>query len=183
MRLYIRKMNQILEHIFKQAKNKERQGQKAIFEMFSPKMLAIAQSYIGNLQDSEDVLMVAFYKAFIAIDSCKSAETFPYWLRKIVVNESISFIRKNKNIFYVDEDIPSDYQEETDEIIPVDVEQVLSEMPLGYKLIFNLAIFEDKKHSEIAEILNISEGTSKSQLSKAKKWLKNFILKQQKDEK
>ena len=60
-----------------------------------------------------------------------------------------------------------------------DLEKVLSQMPLGYKLVFNLYVFEDKKHQEIAEILNISEGTSKSQLNKAKKWLVEFFRTQE----
>lgn len=79
------------------------------------------------------------------------------------------------------ENIP---EEEEDEILSnysqeVNIHEILEQMPTGYQLVFNLSIFEERKHKEIAEILNITEGTSKSQLSKAKKWVKQFLNKQE----
>ena len=166
-----------LEHIIQLAKVKDRTAQKALYEMFAGKMLYVARSYTGNLHDAEDVVSEAFFKAFTKLDDCKVANSFPFWLRKIVVNDSITFIRKNKNLLYSDVNEIADVGDEADEEVLMDlnVEDILNEMPIGYKLVFNLHIFEDKKHNEIAEILNISEGTSKSQLSKSKIWLKNFF--------
>lgn len=166
-----------LEENFLLAKKQDRRGQKALYDMFSAKMLAIANSYVNNLHDAEDILLNAFMKVFTRLDECKSWNSFPYWLRKIIVNDSITFIRKNKNILYADVDIADEYSDEEDEEYPeeIDIEEIFSQMPVGYRVIFNLYIFEEKKHSEIAEILNISEGTSKSQLSKAKKWLSEFL--------
>lgn len=166
-----------LEENFLLAKKQDRKGQKALYDMFSAKMLAIANSYVNNLHDAEDILLNAFMKCFTKLDRCRDWKSFPFWLRKIVVNDSISFIRKNKNILYADMEMVDDYNENENEDYPeeINIEEIFTQMPVGYRLIFNLYVFEEKKHSEIAEILNISEGTSKSQLSKAKKWLAEFL--------
>jgi len=171
-----------LQHIFSKAKKNDRLAQKSLFEMFSGKMLSVANSYINNRDDAEDVLMNAFYKAFTKLEDCKNYESFPFWLRKIVVNDSINFIRKNKHILYAETEFTDAIAEQTQDINElsqeVDLDIIFKEMPIGYKLVFNLSVFEEKKHQEIAEILNISEGTSKSQLSKAKKWLKDYFNQQ-----
>lgn len=166
-----------LEKIFILAKKQDRKAQKALYEMFSAKMLAVANSYTNNIHDAEDILMNAFFKCFIKIEECRDWKSFPYWLRKIVVNDSVTFIRKNKSIMYVDMEMAEDFSDHLPEedVGEINIEEILSQMPYGYKLVFNLYIFEEKKHQEIAEILNISEGTSKSQLSKAKKWLTDYL--------
>ncbi len=172
-----------LEENFKLAKKQDRRGQKALYEMFSAKMLAISNSYVNNLHDAEDILMNSFFICFSKIDECREWKSFQFWLRKIVVNNSINFIRKNKNILYTDVEINEieNIEEDWVEIEEINMDEIFSKMPDGYRLIFNLYVFEEKKHHEIAEILNISEGTSKSQLSKSKKWIADF-LKQKKDE-
>lgn len=174
-----------LEKNFKLAKKQDRKGQKALYEMFSAKMLAIANSYVNNIHDAEDIVINSFFNCFSKIEDCREWKSFPFWLRKIVVNNSINFIRKNKNILYSDIDVNTiEYTDENwgEEIEEVNINEIFSKMPDGYRLIFNLYVFEERKHHEIAEILNISEGTSKSQLSKSKKWITDF-LKQKKDEK
>jgi len=166
-----------LEKNFKLAKKQDRRAQKALYDLFSAKMLAVANSYTNNVYDAEDILLNAFLKCFNKINDCKEWKSFPFWLRKIVVNDSISFIRKHKNILYSDIEIADDYfEEDSDENFhKINIEEIFSQMPTGYRLIFNLYVFEDKKHQEIAEILNITEGTSKSQLSKAKKWIADYL--------
>jgi len=166
-----------LEENFKLAKKHDRKAQKALYEMFSAKMLSISNSYTNNIYDAEDILMNAFLKCFNKINDCKDWKSFPFWLRKIVVNDSITFVRKNKNILYADIEIADDYPEdEIDENLnEINIEEIFSQMPTGYRLIFNLYVFEERKHQEIAEILNISEGTSKSQFSKAKKWIADYL--------
>ncbi|WP_346985494.1 sigma-70 family RNA polymerase sigma factor [Chryseobacterium sp. POE27] len=174
-----------LEENFKLAKKQNRKGQKALYEMFSTKMLAIANSYVNNIHDAEDIIMNSFFVCFSKIEECREWKSFPFWLRKIVVNNSINFIRKSKNILYSDVEMNDlEYPEEQweEEMEEINLEEIFSKMPDGYRLIFNLYVFEERKHHEIAEILNISEGTSKSQLSKSKKWITDF-LKQKKDEK
>lgn len=176
-------MKQSFEHILSQAQQQNRQAQKIIFEQFSPKMLAITKSYVGNSQDAEDILSEAFYKVFCKINDCRDAQSFPFWLRKIVVNDAIMFLRKNKNILYIETEFNDQMIDKTPDLeekwhAEINIEPILQAMPDGYHLVFNLSIFEDKKHREIAEILNISEGTSKSQLNKAKKWLLDYFQQQ-----
>lgn len=175
-------MKRDLQHIFSKAKKNDRLAQKSLFEMFSGRMLSVANSYINNRDDAEDVLMNAFYKAFTKLEDCKNYESFPFWLRKIVVNDSINFIRKNKHILYAETEFTDSIAEQIDDVDElfkdINLDVIFKEMPIGYKLVFNLSVFEEKKHLEIAEILNISEGTSKSQLSKAKKWLKDYFNQQ-----
>ena len=174
-------MQDNIQHLFILAQKNDRKSQKVIFDFFAPKMLAISKSYVGNVQDAEDVIIESFYKAFMKINECKKAESFQYWLRKIVVNDSIAFIRRNSKLLYVDEFNEELYGETIDETIEnapeIQLDEILSEMPLGYKMVFNLYVFEEKKHQEIAEILNISQGTSKSQLNKAKRWLVDYLKK------
>ncbi|GEN72810.1 MULTISPECIES: RNA polymerase sigma factor [Chryseobacterium] len=166
-----------LEKNFLLAKKQDRMAQKALYEMFSAKMLAISNSYTNNLHDAEDILISAFMKCFTKLDECRDWKSFPFWLRKIVVNDSISFVRKNRNILYADIEIADEYSDEdiNERLEEINIEEIFLKMPAGYRLIFNLYVFEEKKHQEIAKMLNISEGTSKSQLSKAKKWLTEFL--------
>ena len=166
-----------LEENFRLAKKQDRRAQKALYELFSAKMLAVANSYTNNIHDAEDILLNAFLKCFSKIEDCKEWKSFPFWLRKIVVNDSITFVRKNRNILYSDIEIAEDFPDDEidNRLNEIDLEEIFSQIPEGYKLVFNLYVFEDKKHQEIAEILNISDGTSKSQLSKAKKWIANYL--------
>lgn len=166
-----------LEENFRLAKKQDRRAQKALYELFSAKMLAVANSYTNNIHDAEDILLNAFLKCFSKIEDCKEWKSFPFWLRKIVVNDSITFVRKNRNILYSDIEIADDFPDDEidDRLNEIDLEEIFSQIPEGYKLVFNLYVFEDKKHQEIAEILNISDGTSKSQLSKAKKWIASYL--------
>lgn len=166
-----------LEENFQLAKKQDRRAQKALYELFSAKMLAVANSYTNNIHDAEDILLNAFLKCFSKIEDCREWKSFPFWLRKIVVNDSITFVRKRKNILYEDIEIADDFPDEDfeEKLNEINLNEIFSKMPEGYKLIFNLYVFEEKKHQEIAEILNISEGTSKSQLSKAKKWIADYL--------
>lgn len=163
------------------ATRQDRQAQKALFESFSPKMIAIAKSYVGNLHEAEDIVLQAFYTCFTKIDECKDQTKFGGWIRSIVVNEAINVLRKKKNILFVDFDtqlLEEVLDEEEENIpIPIDINQLLERMPDGYRMIFNLYVFEERKHSEIAQLLNITEGTSKSQLNKAKKWIITYLKK------
>lgn len=177
-------MKQDLSTIFWKARSGDRKSQKWLYERFSGKMLGIAYSYVGDRHDAEDIMLTAFYKAFQEIERCESVEHFQFWLRKVVVNDSISFIRKKKKLLYIETDWADDYEEEiAEDTEEINIEEIFAKMPLGYKVVFNLAIFEEKKHSEIAEILNISEGTSKSQLNKAKKWIKEYLMQNKNNEK
>lgn len=166
-----------LEENFTLAKKQDRRAQKALYDAFSSKMLAVANSYTNNIHDAEDILLNAFLKCFTQLNECRDYKSFPFWLRKIIINDSINFIRKTKNILYADVEIADDFSDDDFEegLEEINLEEIFSKMPPGYRIIFNLYVFEEKKHQEIAKILNISEGTSKSQLNKAKRWLVEFF--------
>jgi RNA polymerase sigma-70 factor (ECF subfamily) len=157
-------------------------SQMALYNLYAGKLLAVSRRYTKSIEDAEEVLSNAFIKAFQNIDSFKGEGALEGWLRKIVVRESLNFIRYQKNIFVELEDErfgdKQAYQPDQAE-----VERLLSlidELPLGYKTVFNLYAIEGYSHKEIAEMLDISENTSKSQLSKARSHLQrklNFLAK------
>lgn len=83
-----------IETLFRKAKEQDRLSQKRLYEMLVGKMIAVSMAYVKQKSDAEDIVMNAFYKAFTKINQCNKAEAFPSWLRRIVVNDSINFIRK-----------------------------------------------------------------------------------------
>ncbi len=141
-------------------------------------MLSVSRYYVKDLQYAEDVLQKAFCKAFLGIKSYKFKGSFEGWLRRIVVTSSIDFLRQKKNLmiqtddfsYYENAENPLNEVEDTSEI-----EKAIDKLPEGYKTVFCLYVLEDYKHKEIAELLNIDIGTSKSQLYKARKMLKDYL--------
>jgi RNA polymerase sigma-70 factor (ECF subfamily) len=128
---------------------------------------------------AEDVMITAFMKAFISLKNFKHEGSFEGWIRRIMVNECISFLRVQKKVKFLEEEI---YTEESSNSIESqfsvdDIQFLIDNLPDGYKMVFNLYVIEGYKHHEIAELLGIKEGTSKSQLSHARKMLQNNISK------
>ena len=164
--------------LIKKAMRNNREAQKMLFEIHSPKMLSVCRYYIKDLQHTEEVMLNGFFKVFSNVKNFKNEGSFEGWIRRIMVNESISFLRKQKKIELLVEDveIQYDYSDETDTDIDAEViQQLIDNLPEGYKMVFIMYAIEGYKHHEIAEQLNISEGTSKSQLFKARKLLKQQI--------
>ena len=164
--------------LIKKATRNNREAQKMLFEIHSPKMLCVCRYYIKDLQHAEEVMLNGFFKVFSNLKNFKNEGSFEGWIRRIMVNESISFLRKQKKVELLVEDveIQYDYSDETDtDIDAEDIQQLIDNLPEGYKMVFIMYAIEGYKHHEIAEQLNISEGTSKSQLFKARKLLKHQI--------
>jgi RNA polymerase sigma-70 factor (ECF subfamily) len=165
--------------LISQAVENNRHAQQKIYSKFSPKMLGVCRNYIKDVQQAEDVMITAFMKVFTNLKNFKSEGSFEGWISRIMINECISFIRVDKKIKFLEDE---KYQEEsfnnTESQYNVDDLQFLVDsLPEGYKMIFNLYCIEGFKHQEIAEILNINEGTSKSQLSHARKMLQENVVK------
>ena len=164
--------------LIKKAMRNNREAQKMLFEIHSPKMLCVCRYYIKDLQHAEEVMLNGFFKVFSNLKNFKNEGSFEGWIRRIMCNESISFLRKQKKVELLVEDveIQYDYSDETDtDIDAEDIQQLIDNLPEGYKMVFIMYAIEGYKHYEIAEQLNISEGTSKSQLGKARKLLKQQI--------
>ena len=164
------------ELIRKAAKN-NRDAQHVLYETHAPKMLSICRYYVKDVQKAEEVMLNGFLKAFTHIKSFKNEGSFEGWLRKIMVREAISFLRTEKHIeFSVEDLVHQDYSNNIKtEIEVAEIQQLIDELPEGYKMVFIMYAIEGYKHYEIAELLNISEGTSKSQLYKARQVLQQKI--------
>ena len=166
--------------------NKDAFCQKEVFNRFAGRMLGVCNRYARNSADAEDILQDAFIKVFDKIYQFKSEGSFEGWIRRIVVNTALkkySLRRYEKEVpgYEVtdrDESIlePSAYGHLTEK----DLLALVNNLPDGYRLIFNLYVIEGYQHDEIAAMLNIQPGTSRSQLVKARNMLQKQILQQQK---
>ena len=163
--------------IARAAKN-HRDAQQHLYEKHSGKMLSVCRMYIKDLQHSEDVMLTGFFKVFTHLKDFKHEGSFEGWVRRIMIRESISFLRK-KNELEFQEEMESVKSEGFDTIqaeIDADhIQRLIDELPEGYKTVFVLYAVEGYKHAEIAELLKIKVGTSKSQLFKAKKMLQEQL--------
>lgn len=156
-----------------------RVAQQRLYSKFSPKMLGVCRQYIKDIQQAEDVMITAFMKVFVNLKKFENKGSFEGWIRRIMVNESISFLRVQKNIKFIEDEnfFEESYNNIESQFSVDDIQSFIDNLPEGYKMVFNLYCIEGYKHQEIAEMLNINEGTSKSQLSHARKMLQTQITK------
>jgi len=155
--------------------------QKAVFDKWNKKMLTVCQRYINNNFEAEDILMQAMMKVFTEVNRFSGTGSFEGWIRRIVVNEALMQVRKQKLVF--ETPVLTDI-ETSGELNPgaLEVEaeyllDLLKSLPSGYRMVFNLYAIEGFDHREIASMLGISEGTSKSQLSRARQMLADKLNK------
>ncbi|MEW2920008.1 RNA polymerase sigma factor [Muricauda sp. ANG21] len=154
------------------------QAQRLLYEKFAPKMLSVCRQYIKDLHFAEDVMVNGFIKVFKNLDSFQHKGSFEGWIRTIMVRESISYLRKRQFVVYDDEVFDAQRERSVDNEGLLDVEyvqQLIDDLPEGYKTVFLLYAIEGYNHQEIAQMLEISEGTSKSQLFKARKMLQENL--------
>ncbi len=166
------------QKLVKQCTKGDAKAQRELYERFAPQMLSICRRYVRSLEDAEEVLSNAFVKVFRKIDQYKGDGPLGGWIRRIMVNESLNFIRYQKNLFVeVEEENHSGFshQDVQEEINAEHLMAMINELPLGYRTVFNLYAIEGYAHKEIGEMLGVSENTSKSQLSKARKHLQERI--------
>ena len=157
-----------------------RDAQKALYDRFCDDMLLLCLRYIGNSEDAREVLMDGFYNCF------KSIKTFQYlgegslkaWLKKIVVNCCLMRLRKRMPPSASEIGPETEISMEEDTLSKLSAKEILTmiqKLPAGYRTVFNLYFFEDCTHREIAQLLRVSENTSKSQLAKAKASLQKML--------
>ncbi|MGJ8760499.1 MAG: RNA polymerase sigma factor [Polaribacter sp.] len=165
--------------LIKKAIDNNREAQQQLFEQYSPKMLGVCRQYVKDMHHAEDLLLQGFFKVFTNLHKFKHEGSFEGWIRRIMVNTCISYLRKKNLIDLSDEDyVFNDAATESLENTSVeDIQKLIDQLPEGYKMVFNLYAIEGYKHSEIAEKLNVSESTSKSQLFKARKLLQQNYYK------
>ena len=172
-------LHQDEKNIIRLAVENNRHAQQQIYAKFSPKMLSVCRQYIKDLQQAEDIMITAFMKVFSSLKKFEHKGSFEGWIRRIMINECISFIRVQKQVKFIeDETFFEERHNDIESKFSVDdIQFLIDSLPDGYKMVFNLYAIEGYKHQEIAEMLGINEGTSKSQLSHARKMLQNQIIK------
>lgn len=155
-------------------------AQKLLYDKFASSLLGVIRRYISDFHYAEDVLAETFIKIYTRVGEYKATGSFEGWMKRIATNESLMFLRKRREINF-DEDkeitIP-DFSDTIEILYEQDLLSLLDQLPTGYKTVFNLYIIEGYKHKEIAELLNISINTSKSQLIHAKNRMKELLAKQ-----
>lgn len=173
-------LHQTEKQLIELAAANNRQAQHQLYANFSPKMLSVCRQYIKDLQHAEDVMITAFMKVFTNIQKYEHNGSFEGWIRRIMIHECIDYLRVKKNNFNhqnIEETaLPMEFSEEQD-FSTEDLQLLIDNLPEGCKMVFNLYIIEGYKHQEIAKMLKISEGTSKSQLAHARKLLQEQINK------
>lgn len=164
--------------LIKKAANNHRDAQHTLYEMHAPKMLSVCRYYIKDVHQAEEVMLNGFFKVFTQLKTFKAEGSFEGWIRRIMIRESISFLRKKKRLEFSADNMeifeePINYSNTEFEVD--EIQLLIDKLPEGYRMVFNMYAIEGYKHSEIAEILSIAESTSKSQLFKARKLLQQQI--------
>jgi RNA polymerase sigma-70 factor (ECF subfamily) len=169
------------QQIIKGCLTGDRAFQTKLYNLHAPKMLGVCLRYARNREEAEEILQEGFLRVFTYIKTFKGVGSFEGWIRKIMVNAALFRYRNKTQLQPVirlnntDHDVAG----ETDISSGMDAKELLSlvqTLPPGYRMVFNLYVFEGYKHREIAEALGISEGTSKSNLSDARAYLQKALM-------
>ncbi|HEX2533492.1 MAG TPA: sigma-70 family RNA polymerase sigma factor [Chitinophagaceae bacterium] len=159
----------------------DRKMQFELYQRFAPKMFAVCLRYAGNHEEAEDILQEGFIKVYRKIGSFRGEGSFEGWIRRIFVNTAIEHFRRKTYLQPITEKeentVEGDYLSVLDNLAEKDIIGLVQELSPGYRTVFNMYVVEGYTHKQIAEILGISEGTSKSQLSRAKLILQDLVKK------
>jgi RNA polymerase sigma-70 factor (ECF subfamily) len=158
-----------------------RRMQEEMYRRLSPRMYAVCLRYAGNAEEAEDILQEGFIKVFKKLDSFRSEGSFEGWVRRIFVNTAIEHFRRKRYLMPVtdkeENTIEGKYISVLDDLAEKDILALVQDLSPGYRTVFNMYVVEGFTHKEIADQLGISEGTSKSQLSRAKVILQEMVKK------
>ena len=154
--------------------------QRALYDKHSGRMLSVCLRYVKDQSEAEGIMIEGFMKIYENIKQYQGSGSFEGWMRKIMVNQSLTYLRKNKGMYLetdldmVDGKADLNYMEE--HLHETDLLTMIQELPVGYRTVFNLYAIEGYSHKEIAQTLNINVNTSKSQLSRARIWLQRELM-------
>ena len=170
------------QQIIALCKKGDRAAQKALFDSLSSRMFPLCIRYMGNREAAEDVLQEGFIALFSKLDSYSGEGSFEGWARKVFVNTALMTLRKN-DVMRQSEDIETAWSVSSEDpgalqkISYNELMGMISELPTGFRTVFNMFLIEGYSHKEIGEALGISEATSRSQLQRARVMLQNRIKK------
>lgn len=157
-------------------------AQASLYGLFAPKMFGVCLRYSRDQTEAEDNLQDGFILAFEKMDSFRHQGSFEGWLRRIMVNVSLQKFRKQHQLYPVEDvsifDSPEEPKSSDWNLKAADLLRLVQELPPRYRMVFNLYVFEEMNHKDIARELNISEGTSKSNLARARMILKDRVKKE-----
>jgi len=168
------------EHIIKACQGGDRKAQNELYRRYAPLMLSICRRYISKQEVAEDVMIHGFYKILTKVTSFQQQGSFEGWMKRLMVNECLMEIRKSKAQYLtveLDEVHTHPKVDFVDHLVYEELVDLLDDLPIGYRTVFNLYVIEGYKHKEIAEQLGVSINTSKSQLILARKKLQKLIKK------
>lgn len=170
--------NGIEKHLLERARTGERTAFRKLYERYVESLTAVCMRYIPDANDVKDVLQIGFVKIFNSLDKFedRGEGSLQAWMTRIIVNEALKFLRETKksdSVSYMADlpDIQDDNPDDDDGFSQVPREEIMKmirALPEGYRTVFNLYVFEDRSHKEIAQLLGITESTSASQLHRAK---------------
>tara|TARA_Y100000588_G_scaffold11133_1_gene12132 strand:+ start:12186 stop:12731 length:546 start_codon:yes stop_codon:yes gene_type:complete len=167
-----------LEQLIKKCINQDAKAQSQLYKQYASKLFSLCLKYSKNYAEAEDNLHDAFITVFSKIDQYKNKGSFEGWLKRIAINTSLQRYRENVGVFDIVnegniEDVTVDIN---DEDVNIDfLLQIIQELPDRYRLVFNLYVLDGYSHVEISKLINISTGTSKSNLARARMILKEKI--------
>lgn len=168
-----------LTEIIKGCYENSRKHQEALYNRYAAKMFGVCLTYTKDREVAQDILHDAFFKVFKSFKKYKESYSINAWIRRIVVNTAIDHFRKTKRMTNVDfqevDYLAGSYDDVNEQAKTSDLSEIINMLPVGARTVFNLYTVEGYKHKEIADMLDISEGTSKSQLSKAKSVLRELV--------
>lgn len=177
-------MNTFTEEFIQQCKQQNRSAQKQLFETLFARLLRTANCYVSDVSEAEDCVMKGFLKAFVNIETFNytSEQSFYFWIRRIVINETLMFLRQRHNFHLNLEDElteQSTHNSALQKLAADDLNRLIMGLPQGYRTVFCLYVVDGYDHREIAQQLGISETTSRTQLAKARQKLRTLIEKQE----
>ena len=159
--------------------NGDRKQQKALYDLYSPKLFAVCLRYTHNQMDAEDVLQEGFVKLFNNLEKFKAEGSFEGWMRRIFVNTAIEYLRSKKintiGCEFVENTLQDKQPNGLENLYNQDLLKTTATLSYGYHTVFDLYVNQGYSHKEIAERLGITESTSKSQFSRAKALLRNLV--------
>lgn len=157
-----------------------REAQKALYDRLSPRMFPVCIRYVSDRAVAEDLMQDGFVTLFSRLDSYKGDGSFEGWARKIFVNTALMYLRK-KDALKMSDDIDnaknmvSEYSTQVQDVGYRELMTLITSLPAGFRTVFNLYVLEGYSHKEIADMLGITEVTSRTQLSRARTWLQSRI--------
>ncbi|MGM0944465.1 MAG: RNA polymerase sigma factor [Bacteroidota bacterium] len=157
----------------------DRSAQRHLYDTYSGKFLAICLRYLKDREHAEDVMIESFMKIFEKLTQFQHKGSFEGWMKRIVVTQALMTLRSNRHLMMevsVNEESQLEYHHyELTHLEAADLMDLVKNLPIGYRTVFNLYVLEGYSHQEIGEMLGISESTSKSQLNRARNTLKEKI--------